>query len=177
MKNFKTHLHRIVGNSRLNFEELATVLSQIEACLNSRPLGVIPHYNDKGVEVLTPGHFLIGRPIEAIPDSDLSHRPLSTLRRWYLCEALVRHFWSRWQSEYLISLRRYSKWHEPVKNLEVGNIVILREDNTMPTQWPIAQVVEVHQGQDGRVRVVKIHTKNGVYTRPVTKVALLLPCD
>ena len=47
----------------------------------------------------------------------------------------------------------------------------------MPTQWPIARVVEVHQGQDGHVRVVKIRTKNGVYTRPVTKVALLLPYD
>ena len=76
----------------IEFEELITVLSQIEACLNSRPLGVIPHYNDEGMEVLTPGHFLIGRPIEAIPDSDLSYRPLPTLRRWHLCEGLVCHF-------------------------------------------------------------------------------------
>lgn len=89
VKSLKTHLCRIVGNSRLNFEELTTVLSQIEACLNSRPLGVIPHYNDEGMEVFTPGHFLIGRPIEAVPDHDLSYRPLSTLRRWHLCEALV----------------------------------------------------------------------------------------
>ena len=47
----------------------------------------------------------------------------------------------------------------------------------MPTQWPIARIVEVHQGQDGLVRVVKLHTKNDVYARPVTKGALLLPCD
>lgn len=177
VKSLKTHLHRIVGNSRLNFEELTTVLSQIEACLNSRPLGVVPHYNDEGVQVLTPGHFLIGRPLEAIPDHDLTYRPISTLRRWHLCEALVRHFWKRWQSEYLISLRKNSKWRKPVKNLEVGDIVVLREDNTMPTQWPIARIVEAHQGRDGLVRVVKLRTKSGVYTRPVTKVALLLPCE
>lgn len=107
IKSLKTHLCRIVGNSRLNFEELTTVLSQIEACLNSRPLGVIPHYNDEGMEVLTPGHFLIGRPIEAIPDHDLSYRPLSTLRRWHLCEALVRHFWKRWQSRQAT----YQEWN------------------------------------------------------------------
>ena len=104
MKSLKTHIHRITGNSRLNFEEFTTVLSQIEACMNSRPLGVIPHYNDEGMEVLTAGHFLIGRPIEVISDHDLSYRPISTLRHWHLCEAPVRHFWKRWQSEYLTNL-------------------------------------------------------------------------
>ena len=73
VRSLKTHLHRIVGNSRLTFEELTTVLSQIEGCLNSRPLGVIPHCNDKGLEVLTPGHFLIGHPIEAMPDHEHSY--------------------------------------------------------------------------------------------------------
>ena len=74
---------------RLTFEELTTVLSEVEACLNSRPLGVIPHCNNEGLEELTPGHFLIGRPVEAIPDHDHSHQPISILRHWHLCEALV----------------------------------------------------------------------------------------
>ena len=181
VRSLKTHLHRIVGNSWLNFEELTTVLSQIEACSNSRPLGVVPHYNEEGMEVLTPVHFLIGRPIEAIPDYDHSCWPIWTLRHWHLhvCEAVVRHFWKRWQSEYLISLWRYSKWRKPVKNFEVGDLVVLREDNTMPTQWPIARVVETHHGQDELVRVVKLRTKNGTNTRPVIKVALhvLLSCE
>ena len=90
---------------------------------------------------------------------------------------LVWHFWRRWQLEYLTSLRKYSKWRNPVRNLEVGDIVVLREDNTMPTQWPIARIVETHQGRDRLVRVVKLHTKNGIYVRPVAKVALLLPCE
>ena len=54
---------------------------------------------------------------------------------------------------------------------------MLREDNTIPTQWPIAKIVETHQGQDGLVRAVKVRTKNGIYTRPITKIALLLPCE
>ena len=51
-----------------------------------------------------------------------------------------------------------------------------RRDNAMLNQWPIARIIEAHQGRDGLVRVVKLRTKNGIYTRPVTKVALLLPC-
>ena len=95
VKCLKSHLHRSVGNSQLNFEELTTVLSRIEACLNSRPLGVIPHYNEEGMEVLMSGHFLIAHPTEAIPDHDLSSRPILTQHSWHLCEALVQHLWKR----------------------------------------------------------------------------------
>ena len=177
MKSCKTHLRRIVGNTKLDFEEMCTVLTQIEACLNSRPLGVIPHNNDDGIEVLTPGHFLIGRPLQAIPDHPQSYQPMPTLRRWYLCQSLVRHFWKRWKDEYLVALRKYSKWKRPKKNLQVGDIVVLKEDNLVPSQWPIARIVQVHKGNDGLIRVVKLKTKDGTYTRPVTKVALLLPCQ
>ena len=177
VRSLKKHLSRIVGNTKLNFEELTTVLSQIEACLNSRPLGTMPHNDDDGIEVLTPGHFIIGRPIQALPDNALSYKPMPVLRRWYLCEALVRHFLERWSSEYLIGLRSYSKWKRPSRNLCQGDVVVLREDGMIPTQWPIARIIDTRQGKDGLVRVVTLKTKNGVYTRPLTKVAPLVSCD
>ena len=80
VKSMKTHLHRIVGNVKLTFEEFTTVLTQIEACLNSRPLTPLP-CDDDGVEALTPGHFLIGRPLESLPDPAFSYRSVSLLRR------------------------------------------------------------------------------------------------
>ena len=63
VKSFKTHLYRVIGNTKLSFEEMNTVLTQIESCLNSRPLSSMPHNDDEGIEMLTPGHFLIGRPL------------------------------------------------------------------------------------------------------------------
>ena len=66
VKSFKRHLSHVTENVKLNFEELSTTLSQIEACLNSRPL--VDSVEDvDGIQALTPGHFLIGRPLEAIP--------------------------------------------------------------------------------------------------------------
>ena len=77
VKSCKYHLKRIVGETKLNFEELTTVLCQIEACLNSRPIAELVDSNDDdGIAPLTPGHFLIGRPLESLPD----HLMLSTSR-------------------------------------------------------------------------------------------------
>ena len=175
VKSFKTHLRKVVGNVKLSFEEMYTVLTQIEACLNSRPIA--PGSGDSGVQILTLGHFLVGRPLEALPDPSQSFQRLPLLKRWYLCQALVRHFWQRWSAEYLISLRRFSKWHHPTRNIAVGDIVLLREDNTMPSTWPMGRITKVHSGQDGLVRTVTVQTTTGEYRRPVVKIVLLLPID
>ena len=175
VRSMKTHLRRIVANVKLTFEEFSTVLSQIESCLNSRPL--VPLLCDEdGIGALTPGLFLIGKPLESLPDPAFSYCSISLLRRWHLCQALVRHFWQRWYTEYISSLRRYTKWHNPTRNIQVGD-VILHEDNLVPTKWPLAKVIKVHTGKDGLVRVATVKTTIGTYKRPTTKIALLLPSE
>ena len=173
MKSFKAHLRRVVGNVKLTFEEMNTILTQIEACLNSRPLVALPQ-DDDGIDALTPGHFLIGRPMEALPDPAFSYRSISILTRWHLCQALTRHFWQRWSAEYLNSLKKVTKWHKRSRNLRVGDIVILREDSVIPTKWPLGRIVNVHTGSDGVVRIVTVKTTTGVYKRPVVKIVLVL---
>ena len=175
VKSMKTHLKRIMGSVRFTYEELTTVLAQVEACLNSRPLAPMWLPDDDAIEVLTPGHFLIGQPLCALPDPAVSFRSTSLLRRWHLCQNVTRHFWQRWSSEYLVTLNKFNKWHHPSRNLTVGDVVTLREDSIVPTQWPLARVVQVHPGKDGLVRVVTIRTEKGTYKRPVSKIALLLP--
>jgi hypothetical protein len=174
VKSVKNHLKRVVSPVKLTFEELSTILIQVEACLNSRPLVPINSPDDDGIEVLTPGHFLIGKPITALPDP---HKSMSVLCRWHLCQCLVRPFWQRWQNEYLSSINRYNKWKHPSRNVAPGDVVVLQESGIAPTKWPLGRVLETHPGQDNLVRVVTVKTAQGVYTRPVSKIAVLLPMD
>jgi hypothetical protein len=83
---------------------------QVEACLNSCSLTNVTPAHSEGIEVLTPGHFLIGQPLMAVPDTPSSYSHFITLvRRWQLCQAIIRHFWERWSSEYLVNLNRFNK--------------------------------------------------------------------
>ena len=99
VKSFKAHLNKVIGETKVNFEQLSTVLVQIEACLNSRPLTNLPDSGE--LDALTPGHFLIGRPLSALPDHDAVHDSISLLKRWRLCQKLSHQFWVRWSTEYL----------------------------------------------------------------------------
>ncbi|GFX81593.1 integrase catalytic domain-containing protein [Trichonephila clavipes] len=67
IKSTKYHLKRVVGETKLSYEEFETFLTQIETCLNFRSL--TPISNDPNdLSDLTPGHFIIGRPLTSIPE-------------------------------------------------------------------------------------------------------------
>jgi hypothetical protein len=89
----------------------------------------------------------------------------------------VRHFWQRWENEYLSNINNLNEWRYPTRNVAVGDIVILQESGTVPTKWPLGRVVRTHLGQDNLVRVVTLKTAQGTYKRPVSKIAVLLPVD
>ncbi len=175
VKSAKFHLKRVVGEQRLTFEELTTVLCQVECCLNSRPLVPLQSHSDDGIDVLTPGHFLIGRNLQALPEIDLTSKKLPLLRRWSLLQAISQHFWRRWSTEYLQQLQRFNKWRTPTANLQVDDIVLIKEDGLVSnSHWPMGKIVRIYPGKDGHVRVVAIKTKTGTYKRPTAKIVRLI---
>ncbi|GFW01828.1 integrase catalytic domain-containing protein [Trichonephila clavipes] len=137
VKSFKFHLNRVVVVTSLTFEELYTLSSQIEACLNSSPLCVLSSSPDDP-SVLTPGHFLIGKALTAIPQptvpDDLLH-----CDRWRLLSRMTQHCWNRWSSEYLTLLQSRSKWRIVQKNLDIGDLVLIKHDNSPPTTVEIRE--------------------------------------
>lgn len=172
IKLIKFHLKRMIGETRLTFEEFSTLLTQIEAVLNSRPLCKSNFCDTSSLDVLTPSHFLSGETITSIPESVLTGK-LSLLKRWELLQQMKQSFWKRFYKEYLNSLQQRNKWKNHQPNLSVNDIVILREENMPPGLWPLGRITEVHPGTDGLVRVVTVKTINGQFKRPISKVTLL----
>ncbi|KAL7726289.1 hypothetical protein ACLKA6_008468 [Drosophila palustris] len=129
-------------------------------------------------QALTPGHFLIGRPLNSIAEPfDEAILKLSATNRWKRIVAVHHAFWRRWSLEYLTLLQERSKWTSTCSNIQQGTLVLIGEDNTPPGQWALGRVHEVHTGADGAVRVVTIKTKTGFFKRNVHKICPLPMAD
>ncbi|XP_013181006.1 PREDICTED: uncharacterized protein LOC106127472 [Papilio xuthus] len=172
VKSVKFHLKRILGNCNLTYEELNTVLVQIEAVLNSRPLTPLSA-DPSDLLPLTPGHFLIGRPLTALPAGCYEHHATGRLSRYQHLEHLRQHFWSRWSKEYISELQLRTKWRSNLNPLQEGVLVILKEDNLPPLKWRLGRVVAVHPGADGVSRVADVRTATGVVRRAFSKICPL----
>lgn len=172
VRSMKYHLRRIVGATILTYEELYTVLCQIEGVLNSRPLSAITDdFSD--LTVLTPGHFLMGSAPISVPGPMLLNTNQNRLTRWQLMEQMQQNFWQIWASDYLTSLQQRPKWQQAVQNLAKGQLVIIRQDNLPPTKWLLGRIEDIHPGDDGLVRVATVRTQSSILKRPIVKLCPL----
>ncbi|VEN51227.1 unnamed protein product [Callosobruchus maculatus] len=169
VKSVKIHLYRVVGDQLLTFEEMSTVLTQIESLLNSRPLCVLSR-DSETPEALTPSHFLCQMPLNSLPAETVEGLPLNRLDRFQLIDRMIQDFWKRWRLEYLTSLQSRVKWYKPGPKIQPGTVVVLREDNSPPLHWPLGIIKEVFPGKDGHIRNVTVKTSKGIFSRPVIKV-------
>ena len=127
MKSAKYHLRRTIGETRLTFEEMSTLLAQVGACLNSRPMHALSDDSDD-LTALTPGHLLIGAPLLAIPEPSLSDEKENLLSRWQLIQRMRDHFWQRWSREYLHTLATRPKWTKDALPPRIGSLCIIRSE-------------------------------------------------
>ncbi|XP_029166209.1 uncharacterized protein LOC114937015 [Nylanderia fulva] len=176
VKSTKFHLRRVIGKTTLTYEELSTFLTQIEACLNSRPLQALSDDPDD-TSALTPGHFIIGAPLLAVPEPSLTGQPASTLSRWRHLQLMRDHFWQRWSAEYVHGLNPRTKWVKAEAAPHVGDLCFIRSELTPPTRWPLARITRLHPGDDGVVHVVSVRTATSEFVRPLVKLVMLPGAD
>jgi hypothetical protein len=81
VKSLEYHWRRIAGKALLIFEEFSTLITQVEACLNSRPL-VAPSNEPNDPSYLRPGHFLFGDLLTSLPEPDFTNTTMNSLSRW-----------------------------------------------------------------------------------------------
>lgn len=168
----KNHLKKVLGNAVLTYEELATVLTRAEAAMNSRSLFTQPATPNE-ISAITPGHFLTGRMLIALPEPLAADSQANLLNRWKFIQHLFQVFWSRWSKEYLQSLQSKSKWRKTMDNLQIGDVVIIK--SAMPQyQWRMGRVCGVYLGIDDLVRFVDHCLSGGsIIKRNITSLILV----
>ena len=128
-------------------------------------------------EVLTPAILLTQKTqsLKATP-GNFSCADLHS-KQWQQVQHLANVFWHRWQKEFLPTLQPRRKWEHDTKNLEEGDLVLLRCKDLPRNSWPLARITKTSTSVDGKVRKIELLTaKDGSrksYTRPVTEVILL----
>ena len=178
IKSAKRHLKKTMGNNVLNYEELATLICDIESILNSKPL--IEASDDPTDDmVLMPSMLVNGKEIRYLSVAEKTspfqiREDVNPQKRWSFLKRLISLFWKRWSSEYLTTLHIRRKWNrDGTSNLEEGDIVFVTDETTPPLQWPLGRIVEAYRGQDNICRVVKVKTARGEYVKPVIKLRKL----
>ncbi|XP_026475470.1 uncharacterized protein LOC113380447 [Ctenocephalides felis] len=172
VKLIKHHLRKVVGETCLTYEEFSTVLTQIEAIVNSRPITSV--FDDSNEPTfLSPGHFLIGEALTAFPEPSLIDVTLSRLSLWQQLNQLKDKFWKRWSIEYLGQLQSRYKWKTSSKNFKIDDIVLLKEDNLPPLSWLPGRVIGIAIRKVKNVRVATVKAKNGIFIRPIVKLCPL----
>ncbi|XP_008179733.1 uncharacterized protein LOC103308325 [Acyrthosiphon pisum] len=173
VKSMKSLLVKVLGNVNLTFEELATLLTRAEACLNSRPLTPLSS-DPSDPTCITPAHFLVGDSLVAIPEPNLLDVPINRLTRWRRVTQCSQLLWRRWSTEYLGQLQERAKWSsEKGPGIRLGSVVLIKEDNIPALQWRLGVIVSTPQGDDGIIRVAQVKTAEGTYKRAVRQLCPL----
>ena len=177
----KEALKKCLGKARLTYEELETVLVEIETVINCRPLTYLFEETD---EALTPSHLVIGRRL--ITDVEKGEIPISvehsseTLNsRFTYLQNIIDHYWNRFSKEYLLDLHQHhlsscKRNYDEFCRLVLGDVVLIKDDACKRNEWKKGKVEQLIFGNDGHVRgaLLKVSHRGNVshIQRPIQKI-------
>ena len=176
------------AGTQLDDESLRTLMCEVAALINSRPLTVDNLNDPTGLIPLSPNNLLTTKSSVIVPPPGVFQREdLYCRRRWRRIQHLAEEFWKRWQKEFLLNLQQRQRWQRPQRNFQEGDITLLKEDTLPRGQWRICRISETYPSDDGTVRSVRVTVgdphlnqlgqrirASSDLVRPVAKLVLLL---
>lgn len=173
---------------RLDDPSLRAFFYEAMAIVNNRPLTVENISDPNSLDPLTPNHLLTLKSTVALPPpGKFTREDLYTRKRWRHVQFLTEQFWSRWRKEYLANIALRQRWHVPKRNLQIGDIVMVKEEDLPRNEWRLGRVMDTNASKDGLVRKVKVKLgdkhlnhkgervgKPSIIERPIQKLVLLL---
>ena len=166
VRSVKLPLKKVLGRSSLSFEQLRTLMVEIESVINARPITYVYDDANSISYPLSPSDLVYGRRVTLTPN-DAHYEIVSThqslTRRAKHHKNLLQQVTKQWRKEYLTSLREQSSPRNKgisVQEISVGDIVLLKNDSTNRIHWKIARVEELIPGADGKVRAAIVKVGN-----------------
>lgn len=174
VQSVKRCLRKVLTNARLTFEEMLTVIKQVECIINNRPLTYL--YTEENVEPLTPNKLIYGRNInDSVMDNEVDLDMKNIDERFRHLQNILNHFWRRWSNEYLVSLRKVSrKSKSGIETPSIGDVVMIHDDNLRRQSWRIGKINKLLESRDGKVRACELITtgsggKIATLRRPINR--------
>ena len=180
VQSVKRPLRKVLSNTTLRYNEVLTILMEIEAMINNRPLTYVYPEMD---EALTPNHLIFGRRINTVAEK-VGDSTAKVEKRVQYLETLLEHFWNRWNKEYLTELREH--WQrkrtkrQPIAR--VNDIVLIMDDKLARSKWRVGIIEKLIHSNDGQIRAATVRTvtetgRISYLRRPVNKLVPLEVSD
>ena len=169
----KRSLRKALGHSSVTSAELVTLLMEVEAVINSRPLTYIDSDVNSG-QTITPSHFLSLNQKTGCPDFDVDNNDFvdsgtRLMLMWKSAQNQLNQFWKIWSNEYLQVLRERKAFQlKPVKGEvrrtpKLGETVIVKEDLQPRGKWKIARVEKLLLSDvDKKPRAAQLRLASGL---------------
>ncbi|XP_068723802.1 uncharacterized protein [Montipora capricornis] len=142
---------------QLDDESFQTLMKEIQAIVNFRPLALNDMSSTDSPQPLTPNHLLtIKTKVLMPPPGVFLREDLYLRKRWRRVQHLANLFWEKWGKEFLQGLQLRKKWTKPQRNLQKGDIVMLKDENVPRNLWRLARVQDVFRSKDCLVRKVRL---------------------
>ena len=171
IKDVKKTLYKTLCRTTLSFEQLETVIVDIERQMNNRPLAYLK--SEGGEEqVLIPNVLMWGQNAHEIEETEEDRDEVSKLHK-RLKEA-KQHAWKRWKRKYIHSLLESHRVNRKIGPIpDIGEIVLVVGDEKNRAKWKKGRVMRHVRGRDGVIRGVILLHKGHHIERPLTLVCPL----
>ena len=178
----KTLAHVVVGSNVHTFSGLQMVFFEVANIVNSRPIGIVSGSDPTCLDPITPNHLLLGRSTTEVATGPFDETR-NVNKRYKFLQTLVNSWWNRWYETVLPSLVPSYKWLQRHRNVQVGDVCLIRYKNDVRSTYRLGQVVKAEPGSDGLVRkvVLKYKLPNAktfrLVDRPIHGIAVIVPVE
>ncbi|XP_008290792.1 uncharacterized protein LOC103365200 [Stegastes partitus] len=155
VKLVKRALSNLGGDGSLKWGEFQTFLFMAANLVNERPIDARVQSLEDCVEYISPNSLLLGRAGPKGDPGDFQFKGYP-YRRLQIIQEEVDKFWKKWCQLAGPNLFIRSKWHTKMRNVAVGDVVWLADQNALRNQYKVARVVSVNVDEKGIVRDINV---------------------